>query len=187
MSYLKKIMMVIGFVVTIAIVIVGVKFYPKVSQLDSKAIGLYMKMFSDVLDSGNAGDAMVYKAKVKKGISIEDVEQTLIDVAEENNMLFTGGKKMPISNKNLKYVKIMSFCSPYIANKFLNHAKSFGAFMPCRVIIIKDGSGDVWLYTMSLDLLISGGKTLPPEMLKMAKSVRYTMYKMVDDAASGEF
>ena len=64
---------------------------------------------------------------------------------------------------------------------------AFIAFMPCRMGIVEDDNGDIWIYTMDLGLMIAGGHTLPPKLLKMAKSVETAMYSMMDKAAKGEF
>jgi uncharacterized protein (DUF302 family) len=59
--------------------------------------------------------------------------------------------------------------------------------MPCRILIVEDDNGDRWLYTMAMELMLYGGKPLPPEMMKMAESVRDLMYNMMDKAAAGDF
>ena len=64
---------------------------------------------------------------------------------------------------------------------------AYSAFMPCRVAIIEDNNGDYWLYTMDLGLMIAGGHTLPPKLLEQAKFIESTMYKMMDQAAKGDF
>jgi len=45
------------------------------------------------------------------------------------------------------------------------------------------------MYTMSMDLMLFGGKTLPPEMLEKALHVKETMYLMMDEAGKedGDF
>ena len=58
--------------------------------------------------------------------------------------------------------------------------------MPCRVGIVEDKSGEIWLYTMALDMMISGGHTLPPELLDYAKSINEAMVAMIEKGAAGE-
>lgn len=102
------------------------------------------------------------------------------------------GKDQPSKGR---YIRINSYCSPTIAIKFLYYGdraegrdkdkdfKSMVAFMPCRVGMVEDINGDVWLYTMDMGLLIAGGHTLNDELLAEAKSVESTMYNMIYKAA----
>jgi hypothetical protein len=52
---------------------------------------------------------------------------------------------------------------------------------------VEDDNGERWLITMAMELMLFGGHTLPPEMMKKAEHVRDTMYKMMDLGAKGDF
>jgi hypothetical protein len=52
--------------------------------------------------------------------------------------------------------------------------------------LIEEPNGDIYLYTMSMELMINGGKQLPPKLLKLANEVRSGMYEMMEKAAKGE-
>ena len=54
--------------------------------------------------------------------------------------------------------------------------------MPCRIGIVEDSKGDIYIYTMGLELMINGGHTLPPKMLELKKG----MYTMMEKGAAGE-
>jgi hypothetical protein len=58
--------------------------------------------------------------------------------------------------------------------------------MPCRIGFIEEPNGDIYIYTMSMELLINGGYPLTPDLLELANEVRNGMYKMMDEAAKGE-
>jgi len=59
--------------------------------------------------------------------------------------------------------------------------------LPCRILIVENDDGERWLITMAMELMLFGGHTLPPEMMKKAEHVRATMYKMMDLGAKGDF
>jgi len=193
---MKTLLSILGAIFLAILIFAGVTFGGKISQvksLDPAAMGEYMKMFGTVLETGNSAEAMIRKVKINDDISNEDVVENMNSLAEENNFLVVGDAKMNIEsslkatgNKDDRYIRILSYCSPSIAKQFLSYSQAFGAFMPCRVLIVEDDNGDRWLYTMAMELLISGGKTLPPEMLEMASHVRSLMYGMMDSAATGE-
>ena len=193
---MKTLLSILGAIFLAILIFAGVTFGGKISQvksLDPAAMGEYMKMFGKVLETGNSAEAMIRKVKINDDISNEDVVENMNSLAEENNFLVVGDAKMNIEsslkatgNKDDRYIRILSYCSPSIAKQFLSYSQAFGAFMPCRVLIVEDDNGDRWLYTMAMELLISGGKTLPPEMLEMASHVRSLMYGIMDSAATGE-
>jgi uncharacterized protein (DUF302 family) len=150
-----------------------------------------MGMFGRVLETGNSADAMVRKVKINDDISTEDAIETMNSLAEENNFLVVGDAKMSIKSSikdpgGKRYIRILSFCAPSIAEKFIGYSEAFGAFMPCRILIVEDDEGNRWLYTMSMELMLYGGKPLPDDMLKMAETVRGLMYGMMDAAATGD-
>ena len=191
---LKNILSAIGAIALIALVYIMVNFggmISGVSSLHPDAMGYYMDMFNKVIKTGNSADAMVRKIKINDDISTEDVVESMNEIAEENNFLVVGDSKMAINSsiKNAdgkRYIRILHFCSPSIAEQFIGYSEAFGAFMPCRILIVEDDEGNRWLYTMSMELMLYGGKPLPDDMMKMAERVRGLMYGMMDAAATGE-
>ena len=193
MGFIKTILSIIGALVVVAGLIGYAKFAPAVKKMDPEAMGLYMKMMNDVMKTGNAAAAMVRVVKVGKDVSIDDMPDTMKSIAEENGMMMVGDVTMfdgtPLVKGGPKshYTRIFSFCSRSIAQTFLNYSKEYGAFMPCRIMLVEDDKGDKYLVTMDLGLMIHGGHPLPPEMLKLAKQVEKTMYEIQDKAATGDF
>jgi uncharacterized protein (DUF302 family) len=187
---LKKILSIIGAITVIGAIVGYLTMGSKINNLDPRAMGYYMDMFNKVLDTGSSAEAMVRKVKINDDISTEDVVESLNEIAEENNFLVVGDSKMSIKGgikkDGKRYIRILHFCSPSVAEQFIAYSKAFGAFMPCRILIVEDDKGNRWLYTMSMELMLYGGKPLPPKMMKMAENVRNLMYGMMDAAATGE-
>jgi len=193
MGFLKSIFAFIGLVVVAGFLVAALKFGGAVSSLDSKAMGLYMAMFSTVLETGNSADAMSRRVKVDADVSNEDIKDAIESIASDGNMALVGdvtifnGDPIDSSGEKTKYARTFSLCSRPIAKDFLNYSMAYGAFMPCRIMLQEDDNGDRWLHTMDMGLMIHGGKPLSPEMLKMALNVRDTVYKAMDLAAKGDF
>ncbi len=196
MNLLKNILSVIGGLIVIGMLVVYLKFdvgnkMDKVAQLDPKAIGAYMNMFDAVLTTGRATDAMTRKVKINPDVTTEDVIESMKSIAGDANMLQVGDSRMADEydhkGDRQRYIRILHYCSPSIAKQFIDYSLSFGAFMPCRILIVEDANGDRWLITMAMELMLFGGHTLPPEMMKKAEHVRDTMYRMMDLAAEGDF
>lgn len=189
---LKNILSIIGGIVLLAVVYLTISFggmIGKVSTLHPDAMGHYMDMFKKVLDTGSSADAMIRKVKINDDVSTEDAIDNMRDIATDNNFLVVGDAKMSIKSSikdpgGKRYIRILSFCAPSIAEQFIGYSEAFGAFMPCRILIVEDDEGNRWLYTMSMELMLYGGKPLPPEMMEMALKVRGLMYGMMDAAAT---
>jgi len=187
---IKNILSAIGALVLVVVVYLGISFggmISKVGTLHPDAMGYYMDMFDKVLETGNSAEAMIKKVRINDDVSTEDVVDNLRSIAEDNNFLVVGDSKMSINSSikdgGKRYIRILHFCAPSVAEKFIGFSEAFGAFMPCRILIVEDDKGNRWLYTMAMELMLYGGKPLPDDMMTMAETVRDLMYGMMDAAA----
>jgi hypothetical protein len=201
MKLIKGLFTFIGAIVVIGLLFAFVKFdlgtrLSQVSKLDPQAIPEYMKMFDKVLTTGDPAKGMVRKVKmvIPEGMTKEEAFENALEiadaVAEEHGLALVDSKTMPRGGKLFRdgglLTHIRSYCSPTIADKFLNYSREFIAFMPCRIGFIEEPNGDIYIYTMSMELLINGGRPLSKELLDLANEVRSGMYEMMDKAAKGE-
>ena len=190
MKLIKGLFTLIGALVVIGLLVAVVKFGGKLSGFDSDAIKLYSNMASKVLETGDPAKGMVVKKKMTipegmtKEEAIENAIELMDEVASEHGLAMVDHKVMP--RKDGRYTQIRSYCSPTIADVFLNYSREFIGFMPCRIGIIEEPNGDIYLYTMDLGLMIHGGKVLPKELMDLAKEVEAGMYGMLNAGASGE-
>jgi len=196
MKLIKGLLTLIGAIVVIAAIIGAVTVGPKVAKLDSQALPEYMKMFDTVLTTGDPAKGMIRKVKMvipedmTKAEAFENALEVMDEVAEEFGMALVDSKTMPRNGKLFKdgglLTHIRSYCSPYIADVFLAHSAEFIGFMPCRIGFIEEPNGDIYIYTMSMELMINGGYELSPKLFKLANEVRSGMYAMMEKAAAGE-
>jgi hypothetical protein len=201
MKLIKHFFTLIGAIVVFGFTFAFIKFdlgsrMAEVAKLDPQAIPEYMKMFDKVLATGDPAKGMVRKVKMEipegmtKAEAFENALEIADTIAEEHGLALVDSKTMPRGGKLFKdgglLTHIRSYCSATIADKFLNHSREFIAFMPCRIGFIEEPNGDIYIYTMSMELLINGGYPLTPDLLELANEVRNGMYKMMDEAAKGE-
>jgi hypothetical protein len=192
MGMIKNILMVIGAVVILGMITLFAKF--DLLKMDSGALGAYMSMANKVLTTGDPAKGMILKKELiipegtDKAEAIETAIEVMDEVGEEYGLMKVDEKTMPRAGKFMKdggkYTHIRAYCSPTIADKFLNHSGEFVGFMPCRIGIVEDNDGKIWLYTMSLDLMIHGGHKLPEALLELANEVRDGMYAMLEKGAT---
>ena len=196
MNLIKSLLTLIGAIVVIAVIIGAIVMGPKIAKLDKQAIPEYMKMFDTVLTTGDPAKGMILKVKmvIPEGMSKEEAFENAIEIMDEvgseYGLAMVDNKTMPRDGKLFKdgglLTHIRSYCSPGIADRFLSHSSEFIGFMPCRIGFVEEPNGDIYLYTMGLELMINGGHTLPEEMLKLANEVKEGMYTMMEKGAKGE-
>ena len=190
MKLIKGLLTLIGAIVVIGAIIAAVKIGPKVANFDSKALGAYMDMAGKGLETGDPAKGMGVRKKMvipegmTKQEAIDNAIEIMDEIGSEHGLAVVDHKIMPRSNG--VFTEIRSYCSPSIADVFLDHSREFIGFMPCRIGIIEEPNGDIYLYTMNLDLAIYGGTVLPKKMLDLAHEVETAMYGMIEHGASGE-
>ncbi|HIQ27322.1 MAG TPA: DUF302 domain-containing protein [Sulfurovum sp.] len=202
MRFVKGIFTLIGVMVVVGFLFAFVKYdlgtrIAQVSKLDSQALPEYMRMFDKVLTTGDPAKGMVRKVKMvipegmTKQEAFENAIEIMDEVASEYGLAMVDSKTMPRNGKLFKdgglLTHIRSYCSPSIADRFLSHSGEFIGFMPCRIGIIEEPNGDIYLYTMSMELMIHGGIPLRAELAELANEVKMGMYTMMDKAAEGDY
>ncbi|MFZ6800118.1 DUF302 domain-containing protein [Undibacterium sp. Di24W] len=151
-----------------------------------------MKMWDRWVDSkGDIAVATTWERKVKKGVTIEQIESSLQNVAIEDNMRAVG--ELPLSKelearsgKKEKFLKVYSYCSPATARKMVDFSPHMAAYLPCRITVVEKEDG-LWMYTLNMDMMIKMGRKLPDDLALDAMKVRNTIWKMMEQASQGEF
>ena len=195
MSQIKNIFAFAGIVSLILLGVLSVKLYPvieKLSDFDPHAISLYMDIASRALDQRSGVEAMVIKVPVKKGVGPGDVDDSIKILAEELGIKNVGELPMykevqALSGVPFRYAKIYLLCDAMIAASLLNHSDGFSSYLPCRISVIEDAEGQLWLYTLNMDIMIYGGRPLPPALKDDAIKVRDTVLEIMNRAAVGDF
>ena len=136
--------------------------------------------------------AIMREVQVEEGMSPEDVVESMKSLATSHNFLFVGESPFykqvqALTGEEFRYVNFLSFCDAKVGKKMLEYRDQYSGFMPCRIALVEGGDGRLTLYTMNLDLMIHGGKELPPDLKADAIRVRDTIDKIMQGAAVGEF
>jgi uncharacterized protein (DUF302 family) len=170
----------------------NIKDLKNLGSFDEEAPEVYMEMAKGLLATGNAAEATVWKIPVADGLSIEDVEDTMRFVANEHNIKNVG--ELPLSEqvaamtgKDQRFWKIYMFCNPLTAAKMINYSDAYSAYLPCRVSLVEDQEGKLWIYSLNMDMMIHGGESLPPELFDEANSIKETILDIMNRGAEGEF
>jgi uncharacterized protein (DUF302 family) len=192
MSLIRNLLALIGLVTLVAVGYGLYKYWPTLAEFDPDAPVVYQEFAEKLLETGDPGVSMMWSVPVQDGLEPEDVIESLKSLATSRNFLFVGESPFyrqieAITGEDYRYVNFLSFCDARVGKMMLEYRDSYSGFMPCRIAIVEDKQGKLWLHSMNLDLMIHGGKQLPPELKQSALRVRTIIKEMMAGAAAGEF
>jgi uncharacterized protein (DUF302 family) len=192
---LWNLLALLGLALVAGLIMAVIKIGPSVTQLadfDEQALPTYGEMARQLLVTGSSAEATVWKMPVQDGLTPQDVEETMRFVANEHNIKNVG--ELPLykeveamSGKPFRFMKVYMFCNAMTAARMVEVSDAFSAYLPCRISLVEDSSGKLWLYTLNMDLMIHGGKQLPEALKQEATQVKDTLLDIMKRGASGEF
>ena len=192
---LRNLFALLGLAVIALVIFAAVKFGPitqTFASFDDGAKGVYTEMLSKLVETGNMADATVWKIPVNEDLTPADVEETMRFVANEHNIKNVG--ELPLSSqieamsgKKTRHLKIYMFCNALTAANMLEFSDAFSAYLPCRISLVEDKQGKLWLYSLNMDAMIYGGKPLPAALKKEAEGVKEIILDIMNRGAEGDF
>lgn len=195
MKALRNVFALIGLLAVVGLVYLAVTLkddIEAIQALSPDAPQMYANMWKRLKESGTSADATVWKVPLADSISIADAEQIMDFVANEHNIKSVG--KLPLSEQvtlmtgeKQRFLKIYEYCDPLTAMKMVDYSDAFAAYLPCRIALVEDKQGKYALYSLNMDLMISGGRPLPTDLQVEADKVKKTIREIMRRGASGEF
>lgn len=195
MKAIRNIFAVIGLLAFAGLIWGGIKlmpYYQIIQSFDPQAVATYKSMFETLMQTGSAVEATVWKRQVKDGLSVADVEDVMKSVASELNIKSVG--ELPLSQQveamtgqKQRFLKIYMYCNPLTAAKMVDYSDAYSAYLPCRVSLVQDKQGKLWIYSLNMDMMIHGGKPLPHDLRQEALHVKKVIETIMQRASSGEF
>ena len=192
MRFIVNLFAAIGLLAVIASLTLYNKYSPLLAGFDPNAAAVYTELVGNILTTKNGAEATVWKVPVAEGISADDVEESMKFIANEHNISNVG--ELPLSRdveaktgKPHRIVKIFMFCNSLTAAMMLDYSDSFSAYLPCRVAMVEDKSGKLWLYSLNMDLMIYGGEPLPKALKEEAIHVKEVILDIMKRGAEGDF
>ncbi len=140
---------------------------------------------------------MADKIPVDEGVSWDDAVEAMKLRANEVNFKFVGSSPLwkqieaETENPSAK-VEMFRFCDARIARKILDEVPEFIVFLPCKIALIEDGDGKLWVMTLDwdvswLDYAQNSNSHLPKEIREEAKRIRDNIQYIMEGAATGDF
>ena len=195
MNVVRNVLAVIGLLSLIVLLVSALKVQSVINEIerfDERALDIYTAFIKKAYHTGSAIDAMVYKVKVMRDVSPVDLDNSIKSIASELNIqnvgeLFLSEQVEMLSGNAYRHVKIYQLCNAMTAASILNYNDAISSFLPCRISVVENAEGELWMYTLDLDLLIHGGRSIPPALKNEVIKVRDVITQIMQRAAVGDF
>jgi cytochrome c553/uncharacterized protein (DUF302 family) len=132
----------------------------------------------------------VVRMALASGVSIDDSIDAMMSKATDLNLKLVGqqrvSEELEARGVDSPYLSIFQFCNPMDAKVMVIADPVFSSYMPCRISMVADGSGKIWLMMLNLDMLINS-KLLPNDVIETAVKVNTQMLEIMMAGASGQF
>lgn len=132
----------------------------------------------------------VVKQQLAEDVSADDAIDALQSKAIELNMKFVAhqplSKELEARGVESGRLEIFQFCNPMDANKMVEFNPIFAAYMPCRIALVEDQEGKMWLMMLNLDMLINN-TPLPDDLKAVANNINSILTQIMEAGATGEF
>jgi uncharacterized protein (DUF302 family) len=132
----------------------------------------------------------VLKMELAEGVTPDAAAEAMLSKAAEINMKLVGQLNVSeeVRSRGIKAprLQIFQFCNPEDAVRMVEFNTIYAAYMPCRIALVEDNQGKVWLEMLNLDMIIQA-YPLPPELQALALNVNGQMLDIITAGATGEF
>lgn len=148
-------------------------------------------MWNRWVDSrGDIAAATTWERKVRPGVTVAQIEQSMASIAAEMN-LRSVGELSPSggpdgSGAPQRLLRVYSYCNPSTAREMVAFSPHMAAYLPCRITLMEREDG-LWMYTLNMDMMVRMGRKLPEPLKTRALQVREAVWLMMERASQGDF
>lgn len=100
---------------------------------------------------------MTSKKKAAEGVTFDEVIESMLIKANEVNFKNVGHNMFwkdasAVTGYPALRVEILQFCDAVVGRRMLDFSPEFSIFIPCRITVMEDANGDIWLMTLDWDV-----------------------------------
>ena len=140
---------------------------------------------------------MTDKIKADPELTFDDVVEAMELKANEVNFKKVGHNEFwrdvgAYSGLPTLRLEILQFCDADVGRRMLDFSPEFSIFIPCRITVMEDATGEIWLMTLDWDVswlsrAWQPGSRLDPKLVKDAIRIRDAMTQIMQAGASGDW
>lgn len=140
---------------------------------------------------------MTLKMKANEELSFDDVIEAMDSRAVEENLKRSGHNMVwkeveAKTGKSTPRFEILQYCDALVARMVLDYSPEFSIFLPCRISVLEDGAGDIWLMTLDWDVswlsfVWHPDSQIDQELKENGRRIRNAMVSIMEAGASGDW
>jgi uncharacterized protein (DUF302 family) len=140
---------------------------------------------------------MADKIPVDEGVSWDDAVEAMKLRANEVNFKFVGSSPLwkqieAETEQPSAKVEMFRFCDARMARKILDEVPEFIVFLPCKIALLEDGEGKLWVMTLDwdvswMDYAQNPNNHLSKDIREHAQLIRKNIQYIMEGAATGDF
>ncbi|MGI9315948.1 MAG: DUF302 domain-containing protein [bacterium] len=140
---------------------------------------------------------MTLKMKANEDLSFDDVIEAMDSRAVEENLKRSGHNMVwkeveAKTGKPTPRFEILQYCDALVARMVLDYSPEFSIFLPCRITVLEDAVGDIWLMTLDWDVswlsfVWHPDSQLDEELKDNGRRIRNAMVSIMEAGAAGEW
>ncbi|MGB5705404.1 MAG: DUF302 domain-containing protein [Arenicellales bacterium] len=140
---------------------------------------------------------MTLKMKANEDLSFDDVIEAMDSQAVEENLKRSGHNMVwkeveAKTGKPTPRFEILQYCDALVARMVLDYSPEFSIFLPCRISVLEDAVGDIWLMTLDWDVswlsfVWHPDSQLDEELKENGRRIRNAMVSIMEAGASGDW
>ncbi len=131
----------------------------------------------------------VVRMEIEEDVTAEDAIESMKLRANNLNVMFVAHQPLSTQVKSMgvdsRRLEIFQFCEPLMARKMVDFNPIFAAYMPCRIALVEEADGKMYLMMLNLDMLIEGTE-LADEVKAVAVSVSEKLMEIMVAGAEGD-
>jgi cytochrome c553/uncharacterized protein (DUF302 family) len=131
----------------------------------------------------------VVRMALEDGVTTEAAEEAMLAKADENGLKVLSQQRVSsfLSKQGVEmpHLAIYQFCDPMDARTMVMANPIFASYMPCRIAMVADEKGKLWLMMLNLDMLIDS-QLLSSDVVETAVKVNQQMLDVMAAGAAGK-
>jgi uncharacterized protein (DUF302 family) len=152
-------------------------------------IAFFGKFVEQVMQN-DVATAMLIKTPLEKGVTVEQATNAMKQYAYQLNIKLIATyplhKHINIATgKPSQFVEIFEFCDAAVSASLLKHNPDLAAYLPCRIALYQDNSGQFWFATLDMKLLLHGIHGIDPFVQVQALKMQESLLKIMGAGAHG--
>lgn len=148
------------------------------------------------MDVKDVMNLMAIKYQAKKGLSFDDVKQSMELRANQLNFKKVGESpmwkdiKVVLGDMDAPRMEVYHYCDIAAGREILKYAPESIVYLPCRIAIMEDADKNIWVLTLDWNTSwldsISGKMGAPDKLMEYATDIRDKMDVIMRAAAAGD-